>query len=433
MSDTIYVTVDSCLRPTPIIITPTESLAFVRSINGYVGSVVLNKNDVGLNNVENVSILDTSGFLQGQINNTSGLSTEFQLNNTGQFLSSGLNGLSNSLEISGSSLLSEITGLSGFFGSNPSGYITGVNTDNFYTKDNPSGYITGVDLSSYVTSGDARLSDERIPTSPGLSSKIHAADSKDTPVDSDEISITDSASSFSLKKLTWTNLKTVLKSYFDNAYSLIGHNHSHNTLSGLQGVGPEYFHLPAGTVDAQVASWNAANSEWVAATASGGGGGASNVFIPASALIPKTTGGCGVNSSETTTNDQNYDSLDFDTATSESADFMVVLPNNWDYGTVTAHFYWTADSGSGTACFGLKGVALADDDAIDTAGGTAQTSTDTLLSAGDMHVSPATSAITIGGTPAANKPVQFTVYRDVANDTLGVDARLLGVEIIYGI
>lgn len=170
---------------------------------------------------------------------------------------------------------------------------------------------------------------------------------------------------------------------------------------------------------------------WEAASGGGGGGGASNIWIPASALIPKTTSGCGVNSSETTTNDQNYDSADFDAGADELADFMLILPNNWNYGTVTFRPYWTADSGSGTVCWALKGVAYADDDALDTAGGTAQTSTDTLLAAGDMHVGPASSAITIGGTAAANKPVQFTVYRDVSEDTLAVDARLLGIEILY--
>jgi hypothetical protein len=50
-----------------------------------------------------------------------------------------------------------------------------------------------------------------------------------------------------------------------------------------------------------------------------------------------------------------------------------------------------------------------------------------------MHASAATSAVTIGGTPAANAPIQFQIYRDAdaGGDTLAVDARLLGVEIIF--
>ena len=163
------------------------------------------------------------------------------------------------------------------------------------------------------------------------------------------------------------------------------------------------------------------------------GGGATNLWIPASAFIPKTTAGCGVDSRETTTNDQNFDELLFDAGSDEFADALVVMPSNYNNGTITARFYWTAASGSGDVIWGIQGRAFANDDALDTAAGTAQTVTDTLIAANDMHVSSATSAVTIGGTPAANTPIQFTLYRDAnaAGDTLAVDARFLGVEIIF--
>lgn len=41
---------------------------------------------------------------------------------------------------------------------------------------------------------------------------------KTTPVDADLIAIADSTSSFSLKKLTWANIKATLKTYFDTLY-----------------------------------------------------------------------------------------------------------------------------------------------------------------------------------------------------------------------
>ena len=83
--------------------------------------------------------------------------------------------------------------------------------------------------------------------------------------------------------------------------------------------------------------------------------------------------------------------------------------------------------------WGLQGRAYADDDTLDTSFGTAQTVTDTLLATNDMHVTSATSAITIAGTPAANRPILFQLYRDAAagGDTIGSDARLLGVEILF--
>lgn len=47
----------------------------------------------------------------------------------------------------------------------------------------------------------------------------HAAASKATPVDVDELPISDSAASWGLKKLTWANIKIALKTYFDALYA----------------------------------------------------------------------------------------------------------------------------------------------------------------------------------------------------------------------
>jgi hypothetical protein len=48
----------------------------------------------------------------------------------------------------------------------------------------------------------------------GVATAIHAADGKATPVDADELGLADSAASWSLKKLTWANLKATLASTF---------------------------------------------------------------------------------------------------------------------------------------------------------------------------------------------------------------------------
>ena len=94
---------------------------------------------------------------------------------------------------------------------------------------------------------------------------------------------------------------------------------------------------------------------------------------------------------------------------------------------------WTAASGSGGVVFGLAGVAIANDGAIDAAYGTAQTSTDTLITALDVHVGPTSSVITIAGVPNTEGWVSFRVNRTVADgsDTLGVDALLMGVTVFF--
>lgn len=59
------------------------------------------------------------------------------------------------------------------------------------------------------------------PADSDLAVVIHAASSKATPVDADEVTLADSAASFGLKKLTWANLKATLKTYFDTLYEPI--------------------------------------------------------------------------------------------------------------------------------------------------------------------------------------------------------------------
>jgi hypothetical protein len=136
---------------------------------------------------------------------------------------------------------------------------------------------------------------------------------------------------------------------------------------------------------------------------------------------------------EAATNKVNYDVLEFDAAAIEYAQAMVIMPNNWNAGTITSKFHWTAASGSGDVVWQLSGRSYANDDAIDQATGTPQTATDTLTAANDVDISPATSAITLTGTAANGNPIVYELSRKAtdAGDTLAVDARLLGVEISY--
>lgn len=58
---------------------------------------------------------------------------------------------------------------------------------------------------------------------------IHAATSKATPVDADEIPLADSAASFALKKLTWANLKAGIKAYYDAVTAILSNKTLDNT------------------------------------------------------------------------------------------------------------------------------------------------------------------------------------------------------------
>jgi hypothetical protein len=154
------------------------------------------------------------------------------------------------------------------------------------------------------------------------------------------------------------------------------------------------------------------------------------VWIGAGAMTPRTTNGAAVATVETTTHDITYDALDFDQTTSEGACFQASFPDAWNRGTIKARFYWTASAGTGTVTWSLRAGSVNDDDAIDTAYGTAQAVTDTLIATGDMHITAATASITVAGSPALNCWVYFEISRDVA-DTLSADARLIGIKLQY--
>lgn len=70
----------------------------------------------------------------------------------------------------------------------------------------------------------------------GKEALIKNAAAKTTLVDADTLPLTDSAASSATKKITWANIKTVLKTYFDTIYSVSGHTHNYAGSSSAGGA-----------------------------------------------------------------------------------------------------------------------------------------------------------------------------------------------------
>ncbi len=148
------------------------------------------------------------------------------------------------------------------------------------------------------------------------------------------------------------------------------------------------------------------------------------------------TAGCGdQRMDESTTNKVNLASFPFDKDSIEYAYVNVAMPDDYAGGAVYAKFYWMHLAGTAfKVSWGLQGVGFGDGDALDAAYGTAQFANDEGGTAGNLYISPLTAAITLAGSPAAGDLVALRALRkadDGSNDTLDVDANLVGVMLWY--
>lgn len=163
--------------------------------------------------------------------------------------------------------------------------------------------------------------------------------------------------------------------------------------------------------------------------------GRQTIWIPAAAMIARTTAGAASGTVEMTTNRNMFRTLDFDTTTQEFAQFEIHMPKSWNLGTISFQPVWSHASTATNfgVVWAMSAVARSDDDAGDVAFGTAQTSTDTGGTTNDIYIGPESAAITIAGTPTLGDTVQLQIQRNPADaaDTMVIDARLHGVRIFY--
>jgi len=66
----------------------------------------------------------------------------------------------------------------------------------------------------------------------GKEGLVKNAAEKATPADADSLVLVDSADSSKTKRLTWSNLKAVLKTWFDTLYATVSHTHAWSVITG---------------------------------------------------------------------------------------------------------------------------------------------------------------------------------------------------------
>lgn len=91
-------------------------------------------------------------------------------------------------------------------------------------------YQNGADLIAKVTSGGVTvtnvLNSDGSETTTSMGALINSATQKVTPADADMVGLMDSEDSNILKKLSWSNIKSKIKTYLDAFFSAIGHTHT---------------------------------------------------------------------------------------------------------------------------------------------------------------------------------------------------------------
>lgn len=170
--------------------------------------------------------------------------------------------------------------------------------------------------------------------------------------------------------------------------------------------------------------------------AASGGGSFDYQWVPAGAITPSVTGGCqSLTTIASASGQPDIQTLNFDGTTQEFGQFSLSPPAGWSAGTVTFEPVWS--HAATVTNFGvywtLQAVAISNDDTILANFGTLQSSTDTGGTTDDVYNGPASSAITIAGTPAVGDTVFFRVSRDPTNgsDTMTIDARLHGLRVFF--
>ena len=162
--------------------------------------------------------------------------------------------------------------------------------------------------------------------------------------------------------------------------------------------------------------------------------GKETIWVPAVAMYPNSTNGCADLAQTELSNGPEIKTLDFDKDSDEFAQFAVAFPKSWNESTVTFQAFFTADStNTGTVSWGLSGVAIADNDSCNTAFGTqvAPTAKAHSGTANDLDVTAESGAVTIAGSPSTDEEVFFQISRDVSEDSLTADAKLLGIKLFF--
>ncbi len=171
----------------------------------------------------------------------------------------------------------------------------------------------------------------------------------------------------------------------------------------------------------------------LADSAAGSSIGRHTIWMPAGSMTPTLTNGAAAGLVELATNDIMLRTLDFDSTTAEYAQFEIAMPKSWDRGSLYFKSYWS--HASTTTNFGvvweLNCSCISNDDGMDTSLPFFATVSDTGGTTNDLYITDESSELSVSA--AESDLLIFKINRapSETDDTMAVDARLQGLQIIY--
>lgn len=183
--------------------------------------------------------------------------------------------------------------------------------------------------------------------------------------------------------------------------------------------------------DAQTAKTDAeaAAASVIAASAAG----RQTIPILASAFTPRVTNGAALNTQELAGQLTMLRTYDFSPSTIQYLQAMIPMPKAWDLGTFSYRVRWRhgATTVNFGVVFGLRAVAISDNDTLDVARGTAIYVTDTGGTTDKHYTTPESAAVTAAGAPASQDMLLIELMRktDDAADLMAILANVLAIEL----
>jgi hypothetical protein len=157
-----------------------------------------------------------------------------------------------------------------------------------------------------------------------------------------------------------------------------------------------------------------------------------NITIYAGSMVPSVVSGAVVVAPNSTGN-ITFTHVDFINASRANVTIPLVMPSDYDSGTISYQYIWTYSGAtvSTTVTMGLEGWCGTDGTLMNVSYGTAVTTSDTAQGPLAIHISPVSSAVTLGGTPAPNNLCFLQLYRN--GGSLATSAHVMALRMAYGI